>query len=107
MLHIILIAVLDDIAIEFLLGPDQGFDAALEGEGQPGVLPGHIHVEFPDFLGLSGQELVVLQQVDDALQKIAVNHVDLIAAYRRVPSQIPFVFFQYPHHRVAGIQIVV
>ena len=105
--HIVLVAVLDNIAVEFFLSPDQGFDAALEGKGQPGVLSGHIHIKLPDFLGLGGQEFIVLQQIDNALQEITVNHVDLIAGQRSVTPQIPFVFLQYPHHRVAGIQIVV
>ena len=60
MFFIIIIDKLHHISIKFFFCADQRFNSPLEGKCQKRIFPGHIFIEFPDFLGLGSKEFCII-----------------------------------------------
>ena len=107
MFFIIIIDKLHHISIKFFFCADQRFNSPLEGKCQKRIFPGHIFIEFPDFLGLGSKEIIMFQKFLDLDQKIAVYQIDFVMFFLCLCPKIPDIFFQYPKKSISGIQIIV
>ena len=100
---IIIVNIFYDIAVEFFLRPDQGFDPSPKREGKERILPGHIFIKLPDLLGLGRQEIIMSQKLPDLQEKITVDHIDLIAVLLGFFPKIVHIILQNPKDRISRI----
>ena len=99
-LLIIVIDILQNIAVEFFLSPDQGFDPALKSKCEKRIFLCHIFVKFLYPLRLRGKEVIMFEQFNDLDQEITMGKVDRVIRIDSRSFQITRILVQYFKHSI-------